>query len=113
MLKLVGRSDLAKLPCAPGKAGEPLRRELVALFRSRARDEWEALLAHEETCVSGILSPSEALNNEQVIARNMIVDDNGKPAFNLPNFFSNATAVNGKSPRLGADNEAVLGPLRG
>jgi len=63
--------------------------------------------------VSAILTPEEVLNNEQVIARGMIVDDNGKPAFNLPIFFDNATAVNGQAPKLGADNDAVLGPLRG
>ncbi|MDP3295734.1 MAG: CaiB/BaiF CoA-transferase family protein [Nevskia sp.] len=113
VLKLIGRADLAKLPCAPGKAGEPLRQELIALFKTRSRDEWETLLAHEETCVSAILTPSEALKNEQVVARNMVVDDNGKPAFNLPIFFDNAHAVNGQSPKLGADNDAVLGPLRG
>jgi len=113
VLKLAGRADLAKLPAAPGKAGAPLRQELIALFKTRTRDEWETLLAHEETCVSAILTPSEALKNEQVVARNMVVDDNGKPAFNLPIFFDNALAVNGPSPKLGADNESVLGPLRG
>lgn len=113
VLTRVGRDDLKKLPAVPGKHGEPLRAELVALFKSRPRDEWEALLANEDTCVSAILSPAEVLKNEQVLARGMIVDDNGKPAFNLPIFFDNATAVNGKSPKLGADNDAVLGPLRG
>lgn len=112
-LRLAGREDLKKLPPVPGKQGDVLRAELVALFKSRSRDEWEALMANADTCVSAILTPEEVLNNEQVIARGMIVDDNGKPAFNLPIFFDNATAVNGQAPKLGADNDAVLGPLRG
>ena len=113
VLKVAGRPDLAKLPCAPGKVGAPLREALVELFKSRTRDDWETLLADEETCVTAILKPSEALQNAQVVARKMVVDDNGKPAFNLPIFFSNAEAVNGRAPKLGADNDAVLGPLRG
>lgn len=64
--------------------------------------------------MSAVLSPTEVLANEQVKARGMVVDDgNGKPAFNLPIFFDNATAVNGAAPKLGADNEAVLGRARG
>lgn len=114
VLKRLGRDDLRKLPAAPGKAGEPLRTALRELFASKPRDEWEALLAEHDTCVSAVLSPTEVLANEQVKARGMVVDDgNGKPAFNLPIFFDNATAVNGAAPKLGADNEAVLGRARG
>jgi crotonobetainyl-CoA:carnitine CoA-transferase CaiB-like acyl-CoA transferase len=104
------RPDLLKKPLAPGKGGAALRNELTALFKTQTRDEWEALLANSDTCVSAVLTPREVLDNEQTRARGMVVDDGGKPAFNLPIQFSHAFVRQGASPALGADNEAVLGP---
>jgi alpha-methylacyl-CoA racemase len=108
----VGRPELLKMPMAPGKASEPLRAELAALFKTRTRDEWDTQLAHLDSCASGVLSLEEALRNEHLLARGMVVDDGGKPAFNLPILFSDANASHGPAPALGADNETVLGSLR-
>ena len=81
---LAGRPELLKKKLAPGAAGAELRAELAALFKTRTRDEWDRLMAHEDTCVSGILNPVEALDNEQVKSRGMVETVNGKPAFALP-----------------------------
>ncbi|MDR3414860.1 MAG: CaiB/BaiF CoA-transferase family protein [Nevskia sp.] len=105
---LVGRPDLLKKPMAPGKAGQELRDELTALFKSRTRDEWEKLLAHEDTCVSAILTPEEALQNEQVRARGLVRSEGGKPAFGLPIQFSMPLPALGPSPALGAHTSEVL-----
>ncbi|HZR35617.1 MAG TPA: CaiB/BaiF CoA-transferase family protein [Nevskia sp.] len=105
---LAGRPDLLKKPLAPGKAGEGLRQELVALFKSRTRDEWEALLAHEDTCASGILSPEEALENEQVRARGLVEKVDGKPAYAMPIKFSVPLAPVAPSPALGQHNDEVF-----
>lgn len=109
MLELAGASDLRKLPMVPGPKGEPLREALKALVKTRTRDEWEALLAHEDTCVSGIYTLDEALNNEQVKARGFIEDVGGKPAFGLPIRFSHAQPTGGDSPKLGEHTAQVLG----
>jgi alpha-methylacyl-CoA racemase len=108
LLELAGATDLLKLPLAPGAKGEPLRQALKALFKQRTRDEWEALLAHEDTCVSGILTLDEALENEQVKARELVEQVNGKPAIALPIRFSHAQATRGEAPALGAHTEEVL-----
>ena len=108
VLRAVNRLDLLKLPMAAGPKGEPLRQALIELFRSRTRDEWERDLAHLDTCVSGVLTPSEALRNEQVLARELIEDCKGGPAIGFPVKFSHARTQSGAAPRLGADNAAVL-----
>ncbi|WP_043110246.1 CaiB/BaiF CoA transferase family protein [Polycyclovorans algicola] len=108
-LELAGAQDLLKLPMVPGPKGEPLRDALKALIKTRTRDEWEALLAHEDTCVSGIYTLDEALLNEQVTARGFVEDVGGKPAFGLPIRFSHAAPTGGDSPRLGEHTDAVLG----
>jgi crotonobetainyl-CoA:carnitine CoA-transferase CaiB-like acyl-CoA transferase len=77
----VGRPDLLKLPFAPGPAGERLRSALVALFATRSRDEWAALLADTAACVAPVLSPDEALADPHLQARGLFVHDAaGKPA---------------------------------
>jgi alpha-methylacyl-CoA racemase len=110
-LVLAGRPDLLKKPLAPGKAGEGLRQELVALFRSKTRDQWDALLAADDTCASGILAPDEVLNNEQVLARGLVEQVGGKPAFAMPVQFSTPLAPASPSPALGQHNAEVLAAL--
>jgi crotonobetainyl-CoA:carnitine CoA-transferase CaiB-like acyl-CoA transferase len=108
-MELAGASDLLKLPALPGPQGEPLREALRALIRTRTREAWERLLAHEDSCVSGVYTLDEALENEQVRARGMVEDLDGKPAFRLPIHFSHAEVRRGPSPRLGEHTDAVLG----
>ncbi|MGH8517579.1 MAG: CoA transferase, partial [Panacagrimonas sp.] len=101
------RPDLLKLPMAAGPKGEPLRQALTELFRSKPRDQWERELAHLDTCVSGVLTPDEALRNEQVVARGLLEECKGGPAFGFPIKFSHAQTRSGAAPRLGADNSTV------
>lgn len=108
LLRAVDRLDLLKLLMAPGPKGEPLRNAMIELFRSRTRDQWEQELAHLDACVSGVLTPSETLQNEQVVARGLLEDCKGKPAFAFPVLFSHARTTGGPAPRLGADNATVL-----
>lgn len=108
-----GRPDLAKKPLAPGKAGEPLRADVRALFKTKTRDEWEKLVAHLDTCGSGIYTLEEALNNEQAQARHMIESVDGKPAFTSPvKIVGQKDRTLSPAPKLGADNEAVFAKLR-
>lgn len=48
--------------------------ELVALFRTRPRDEWFGLLSVADTQSMPVLSPSEALTHPHNLARHMVVD---------------------------------------
>ncbi len=110
--QLAGRPDLLKLPMAVGEKGAALRESLAALFRSKTRAEWEALVADKETCVSGIFDLQEALGNAQVVARGLVETSGGKPAIGLPIRFGRANPVSAESPALGADNAALLPALR-
>lgn len=107
--RIVGRPEWAKRPPVPGAAGAGLRAEVAALIKTRTRDDWEALVAHEDTCVSAILDPGEALQNEQVRARGLIETVNGKPACAFPIRFVGAEPPKlGPAPKLGADNARTL-----
>lgn len=108
-----GRPDLLKKPLAPGKAGEPLRAEVRALFKTRTRDEWEKLVAHLDTCGGGIYTLDEALKNEQALARGMVETVGGKPAFTSPVKIVGQPPIRlAAAPALGADNETVLSTLK-
>ena len=107
-----GKPELGKRPMAPGPTAEAARAEVAALFRTRARDEWETLLAPGDACTSGIYTLEEALANEQVQARGMIEMVDGKPAFASPLQFRDAEATAaGPAPKLGANTAQVLGAL--
>ncbi|MGQ0586086.1 MAG: CaiB/BaiF CoA transferase family protein [Gammaproteobacteria bacterium] len=87
----------------------PLRVALTALFRTRPRDAWVKLLAEQDACVTPVLTLEEALENAQLRARGMIVEDAGKPAFALPILFSQPRPEVGPSPKLGQHNAEILG----
>jgi alpha-methylacyl-CoA racemase len=91
----------------------PLRALLTVLLRLRRRDDWVRLLENQDACVTPVLSLEEALRNEQLRARGMVVDDAGRPSFNLPIHFSNAQARQAASPELGADAADILAELNG
>jgi len=111
LCRLAGRQDLLELALSPDESGQPLHDALSVLFAGKPRDEWERLLAGEDTCVSAILSLEEALANEHVQARGMIADDAGKPAFRLPIHFDRPLPEVGAAPELGADNARILGAV--
>lgn len=90
----------------------PIRWALQAVFLTRSRDDWARLLAGRDVCVTPVLNIEEALNNEQVLARGMVEDDGGKPAFALPVQFSLPRPKLAPAPALGADNAAVFAGLR-
>ena len=107
--KHVERPDLAKLPLAPGKPGEPLREALTTLFKSRTREEWTALLAGADCCVTPVLSTEEAIVNAQVKARGLMDASSSKPQVQMPLRFDGQRGLElGAAPTLGADNLRLL-----
>lgn len=106
--KLAGRPDLLELPHGPGPESRPLREAVAELVKTRSRDEWERLLADEDTCASAILSMDEVLQNEQVRARELIQWAEGKPAFGMPIRFDGETRPTlAPSPALGLHDEEL------
>jgi alpha-methylacyl-CoA racemase len=101
--------DTLRDPARARRYLAPLRLALAALFRTRPRDAWVELLAGRDACVTPVLTLEEALDNAQLRAREMIVDDGGKPAFALPIRFGAAPVAVGPAPALGQHNQEILG----
>ena len=53
---------------------DEIRGELLAVFRTRARDEWIAELGPADTCVAPVLSVPEVVADEQYVAREAFVE---------------------------------------
>lgn len=105
MTKLLGNPKRAQ------RILTPMRWAMAAIFRLRTRDRWEQLLLPQDACVSAVLSLEEALRDEQVLARGLIEERGGKPAFLNPIRFVNAETCSGETPALGEHTDAVLAEL--
>ncbi len=106
-----GREDLLPLHYAETPATHA---EVRALFASRTRDEWVALLRDVDCCCEPVQSLNEALSDPQVRHRGMIVETNagGQPFFRLghPLRFGDP-GDSGTAPRLGEHTAAILREL--
>lgn len=86
-----------------------LRGDMASLFSTRPRDAWSDLFAVVDCCVTPVLSPEEALENEQIMARNMVVRDTELNHFAPPLKLSDYPfAIQRQAPKAGEDNEAIL-----
>ena len=52
---------------------------MQAVFRTRTRAEWCALLQREEVCLAPVLNLMEAMADPQAVARQAFVDVGGVP----------------------------------
>lgn len=86
-----------------------LRAELAAVFANRSRDAWATLFGAVDCCVTPVLTPEEALVNEQTAARGMVVRNEGLTQFAPPLKMSDyAFAVRQEAPKAGEHNTAIL-----
>ncbi|MFN4342063.1 MAG: CaiB/BaiF CoA transferase family protein [Azonexus sp.] len=89
-----------------------LRAEMGALFATRPRDAWAALFRATDCCVTPILSPEEALRNDQLQARGMVIEGEGLTQFAPPLKFSGFDfAIRQPAPRAGEHTAAILAAL--
>ena len=86
-----------------------LKLELAAMFKSRSRDEWCALFAGGDACVTPVLTLQEAALHPHNRAREAFIDVGGvqqnAPA---PRFSRTAPAHPKAPPKSGSDTRAVL-----
>jgi crotonobetainyl-CoA:carnitine CoA-transferase CaiB-like acyl-CoA transferase len=86
-----------------------LRGDMATLFLARSRDEWATLFAAVDCCVTPVLSPEEALVNEQIMARGMVFEENGLRQFAPPLKISDGTfATRRPAPAAGEHNDELL-----
>jgi alpha-methylacyl-CoA racemase len=89
-----------------------LRDKLAAIFRTRTRDEWTALLSDADACFAPVLSPWEAPDHPHNVARGTFTESFGvtqpSPA---PRFGRTPAAIAGPPPVPGQHTDEILGEL--
>ncbi len=71
--------DPAQLPGQWERARwDELRRSLADAFRGRSRDEWAAVFAAADSCVTPVLSLTEAPHHPHLAARRTFIERNGR-----------------------------------
>ena len=89
-----------------------MKEELIALFKTRTRDEWCDLLEHTDVCFAPVLSLDEAPLHPHNVARNTFADVNGLVQPNPAPRFSRTPATLDRPPaRPGDHTDEVLTEL--
>jgi alpha-methylacyl-CoA racemase len=92
------------------KAKWPAQKQAIAaMFRTRTRDEWAALLGNDDTCVAPVLNFDEAPLHPHNVARDTFisVDSVTQPA-PAPRFSRTPSAVPHSASVSGDDTELLL-----
>ncbi|WP_374406458.1 CaiB/BaiF CoA transferase family protein [Pelagerythrobacter sp.] len=89
-----------------------LKAKLAALFKSKTRDEWNALMEHTDVCYAPVLTMSEAVRHPHNVARETFIEVGGdaQPA-PAPRYSGTATATPEPAPMPGDDSDAILAAL--
>lgn len=105
----LGRPDLKPAHLSFGAKGGRARTELAAVFSSQPQSHWITKFAEIDCCVTPVLTINEALDNEQMQARGMVVEADGIPQFAPPYKISGYEfSVERTAPLPGQDSDAIL-----
>lgn len=91
------------------KAWPALKDKLTALFKTRTRDEWCALMDASDVCFAPVLSMAEAAQHPHNVARETFVEVGGdtQPA-PAPRYSGTPTSAPAPERKPGADSKAIL-----
>lgn len=89
-----------------------LKEKLTALFKSRTRDQWNAVMEHTDVCYAPVLTMNEAAQHPHNLARGTFIDVAGdrQPA-PAPRYSVTQTAIPAAAPMPGDDTDAILESL--
>jgi crotonobetainyl-CoA:carnitine CoA-transferase CaiB-like acyl-CoA transferase len=105
----IGRPDLKPFHLAFGAKGEQAKRELAAVFAGRRQSEWVEIFGKVDCCVTPVLTIGEALDDEQLRARGMVVEADGLPHLATPWKISDFEfAIERAAPAPGQHSEEIL-----
>jgi len=108
LLEKTGLAD-AFLPDQMDKNAWPAGKErLAAIFRTRTREEWCAIMEGSDVCFAPVLSAAEAPRHPHAVARNAYVDVEGVPQPAPAPRFSRTPAAASVAPRRGQHTDEVL-----
>jgi alpha-methylacyl-CoA racemase len=110
LMTRLGRDD-ADLAAQYDKDRWPDEKErMAAVFRTKTRDEWCALLERSDACFAPVLTPLEAPAHPHNRARGTFLELDGVPQpAPAPRFSRTAATVAGPAMHAGDDTETVLG----
>lgn len=100
-----------------GESARELVKEVSALFQTKPQDEWVLAATGLDICLSPILELSDLATNEQISAREMIVEMETPEGDKLNTigvplkFLGTPAKPSWPSPHLGEDSDAILGEL--
>jgi alpha-methylacyl-CoA racemase len=109
LLQRLGLAD-EDLPGQMDRAGwDRLRDRFAAIFKTKTRDEWDALLLGSDACYAPVLTMSEATRDEHIRARGTVVELDGveQPA-PAPRFSRTAPEVQRPAPWPGQHTDEAL-----
>jgi alpha-methylacyl-CoA racemase len=98
------------LPAQMDRSGWPqLRERFTALFKTKTRDEWDAVLLGSDACYAPVLTMTEATNDEHIKARGTIIERDGVPQpAPAPRFSRTTPEVQRSSPWPGQQTDEAL-----
>jgi alpha-methylacyl-CoA racemase len=106
---ILGCPELKEKHIVYGPEAEPVRARLLKIFASRTQREWTEVFTDADCCVSPILHIDEALANEQLRARKMVIDEGGIAQLALPLKMSEFDfVIERKAPGVGEHTDEIL-----
>ena len=106
---ILGCPELKERHIVYGADAEPVKTRLTKIFASRTQREWTEVFAGADCCVSPVLTIEEALSNEQLRARGVIVEEGGLTQLALPLKFSEFEfGIERPAPGPGEHTEEIL-----
>jgi alpha-methylacyl-CoA racemase len=89
-----------------------MKDKLTALFKSKTRDDWNALMEYTDVCYAPVLTMSEAAQHPHNVARGTFIEVGGdtQPA-PAPRYSGTANAAPAPAPLPGDDTDSILGSL--
>ena len=105
----LGRPDLKPIHLDFGAKGEKAKAELAEVFISHPQGYWIAMFDKVDCCVTPVLTINEALDNEHLQARGMVVEADGLPQFAPPYKLSDFDfSIDRSAPAPGQDSDDIL-----
>jgi len=106
---ILGCPELKEKHIVYGADAGPVKARLTRVFASRTQREWTEVFARADCCVSPVLGMDEALENEQLRARGMVVDEGGFTQLALPLKLSEFEfGIERKAPGVGEHTDEIL-----
>jgi alpha-methylacyl-CoA racemase len=109
LLRLAQLEDPAFIAQRDPTQWPDLREKAQAVFLTRDRDEWAALLEGTDACVAPVLTMSEAPAHPHIAARaSLVAKDGVLQAAPAPRFSRTPSAIQGAPPQQADDPGAIL-----